>query len=665
MCGIAGFVGMRDDALLRRMTDCIAYRGPDDQGLFSEPRVGLGHRRLSIIDLSRHGHQPMSDVRGRAVITYNGEIYNFREVRRELEALGYPFQSHTDTEVVLNAYLAWGERCLDHLNGMFAFAIWDTVERSLFLARDRLGIKPLYYCILGDVAIFASEIKSILCWDRIKRAVNPRALDYYLTFRYNHLDETLFENINKLPPGCYLSVSVAEDGRIRPRMHQYWDVATQTCPMSAGSIEDAVAGKLERSVIGQTVSDVPIGALLSSGVDSSTIVGILAKGLNEKINTFTVGFGYPGFEDELKPVRFTKQFFHTDHTEYVCTPDMAQIIPKIIWHCDELNADPALIPTYLISEVARRKVKVVLSGEGSDELFGGYERTMFMLYAWKVFQTAPALVGMIPPIINRIPFAVLDKVFKYSSMIGQKGLERLSGFCRNISDIGASYLDASCVFNQREKEQLYGPGLKGRLKDECISETINKTYFNLCASGVDELFGRLSYFELKTRLPNDLLAKVDTMTMAHSLEARVPYLDHELVEFAFAIPSRYKIRYLREKYILRQAVRRYLPREIIRRRKDHFFVPIHLWMQNELRPTMHQIFNPERINAIGYLDADFVMKAYNNYQKGMLFYARQLWNILFFLVWHKLYIETDLFLKMGSEPLPLDALCGGNRDGRL
>jgi asparagine synthase (glutamine-hydrolysing) len=657
MCGIAGFVGMQNDALLGRMTDCISYRGPDDQGLFSEPQVGLGHRRLSIIDLSRHGHQPMGDAQGRAVISYNGEIYNFREVRRELDSLGYHFQSHTDTEVVLNAYLAWGEKCLERFNGMFAFAIWDKKERSLFLARDRLGIKPLYYCIQGDVVIFASEIKSILCWDKIKRAVNPRALDYYLTFRYNHLDETLFENINKLPPGYSFRVTVAEDGRIRHRMHQYWDVAMQTRPMQAGYLADAIAEKLQHSVIAQTVSDVPIGALLSSGVDSSTIVGILSKGLNENINTFTVGFGYPGFEDELKPVRFTKQFFHTDHTEYICTPDMAEIIPKIIWHCDELNADPALIPTYLISEVARRRVKVVLSGEGSDEIFGGYERTMFMLYAWKVFQTAPALVGMIPPVINCIPFALLDKVFKYSSMIGQKGLERLSGFCRNINDIGASYLDASCVFNQREKEQLYGPGLKGRLKDERIAETITRTYFNLNGSSVDELFNRLSYFELKTRLPNDLLAKVDTMTMAHSLEARVPYLDHDLVEFAFAIPSSFKIRYLREKYILRRAANRYLPREIIRRRKDHFFVPIHLWLQNELRSTMHQVFNPEHIESIGYLNADFVMSAYNNYQKGMLFYARQLWNILFFLVWHKLYIETDLFLNMGSEPLPLARLC--------
>ena len=658
MCGIAGFLGMNDEVLLRRMTDIISYRGPDDAGTFSEGLVGLGHRRLSIIDLSSHGHQPMEDVQGRAVITYNGEVYNFREIRLELTKLGYRFRSSTDTEVVLNAYLEWGGRCLERLNGMFAFAIWDRRDRSILIARDRLGIKPLYYAVHGETILFVSEIKSILCWGRIKREVNTRALDYYLTFRYNHLDETLFRNVMKLPPGHFLKASVDNDGRLRHAMERYWDVSFPSPGRrDEAFFADAIADRLRHAVVQQTVSDVPIGAFLSSGVDSSAIVGILAKECGEKVNTFTVGFGYPGFEDELNPVRFTTRYFDTAHTEYVCTPDMASTIPSIIWNADELNADPALIPTYLISEIASRRVKVVLSGEGSDELFGGYERTMFMLYAWQAYRCLPPLVKLTPHVIGLIPFSFLDRVFKYSSMIGHKGLERLSSFCRNIGKVGESYLDASCVFNHSEKEQLYGPGLQQQLKNENIADTIQGEYFNSSMKTADDLFSRLSYFELKTRLPNDLLAKVDSMTMAHSLEARVPYLDHDLVECAFSIPSELKIRWLRDKHILRQSVRSYLPGSITRRRKDHFFVPIHLWLKNELRETMNRLFTRDRIDGTGFLSSDYVMTAYRNYQEGMLFYARQLWNILFFIVWHRMYIESDLFMSMGETPLSLTHIC--------
>lgn len=657
MCGIAGFLGIHNNDLLWKMTDIISYRGPDDKGIFSEGLVGLGHRRLSILDLSSHGHQPMIDSHGRAVITYNGEVYNFREIREELLDLGFVFNSHTDTEVVLNAYIAWGEKCLDRLNGMFAFAVWDRRDKSLFLARDRVGVKPLYYALQQDAIIFSSEVKSILCWEKIRRKVNPRALDYFFTFRYNHLDETLFKNILKLSPGHYMKASCSEHHRISHRIIKYWDVKYTPTQLDQKTIEECISSRLHDSVLAQTVSDVPIGAFLSSGVDSSTIVGILAQELKERINTFTVGFGYPGFEDELRPVHYTTRYFNTAHTEYVCTPDMAAIIPKVIWNTDELNADPALIPTYLISEIARKNVKVVLSGEGSDELFGGYERTRFMLYAWKASKLCPSLMNIAPIMIGLIPFSFLDKIFKYSSMIGYKGLERLYDFCRNIDNIGASYLEASCVFNQKEKEQLYGSGLENQLKDENISETINKEYFDIPLYTEEDLFNRLSYFELKTRLPNDLLAKVDSMTMAHSLEARVPYLDHRLVEFAFSIPSRLKVRLLHEKYILRQAVLRYIPREITRRRKDHFFVPIHLWLNNELRDTMNRIFTRDNIERTGFLNSTFVLNAYNNYQKGMLFYARQLWNLLFFVIWHKLYIESDLFMKMGGEPLSLKNIC--------
>lgn len=658
MCGITGFLGINNDALLWEMTRIISYRGPDDEGIFSEDKVGLGHRRLSIIDLSKHGHQPMSDTRNRAVVVYNGEIYNFAEIKKKLTDMGYRFYSKTDTEVILNSYLAWGKDCLSQFNGMFAFAIWDRNDKTLFLARDRLGIKPLYYTQKDNVFLFASEIKSILCWNKFRREVNIRSLDYFFTFRYNHLDETLFKNILKLPPGYCMKVCFENDGRLSCKSWQYWDISASSSRLGKKAIIDTLAEKIKTSVDYNMVSDVPLGVLLSSGVDSSTITGIMKSELGKPTNTFTVGFDYPGFEDELDPVRFTTGYFKTDHTEYICKPDVASIVPKIIWHTDELNADPALIPTYLISEIASKKVKAVLSGEGADELFGGYERFMFMKYARSLFHASPFLINLTPTFIGLIPNIILDKVFKYSSAIGNRGMDRLSSFCKNIQNTGASYIDIASVMNHSEKGQLYGPGLRNRLKEENIAETINKEYFNSKIDDSNELFNRLSYFELKTRLPNDLLAKADSMTMAHSLEARVPFLDHNLVEFAFSIPSNFKLRRMREKYILRQAAQRYLPRKIIKRRKDHFFVPIHLWLQNDLKAIADQILTRDNIEKTGYLNSEYILGAYKNYKEGALFYARQIWNVLFFLIWFKLYIETDKYLSMATDPVTLENMFG-------
>ncbi|MEA3346548.1 MAG: asparagine synthase (glutamine-hydrolyzing) [Candidatus Auribacterota bacterium] len=656
MCGITGFLGIDDDVLLRKMTRIISYRGPDDEGIFSEGKVGLGHRRLSVIDLSNRGHQPMMDTKSKAIIVYNGEIYNFNEIRKQLIDIGYSFRSNTDSEVVLNSYLAWGEDCLSRFNGMFAFAIWDRKNKTLFLARDRIGIKPLYYTRKGSVFLFGSGVKSILCWDKIPREVNARALDYYFTFRYNHLDETLFKDILKVPAGHWMKVRLNKSKRLSFNLCQYWDVSVNSSSSGRKSVEGMLADQIKRSVDYRMISDVPLGVFLSSGVDSSSIVGIMKKELGKTANTFTVGFDYPGFEDELNPVRFTTNYFKTDHTEYICKPNMISIIPKVIWNTDELNADPALIPTYLISKIASEKVKVVLAGEGADELFGGYERTMFMKYVWSLSQLSPAIAKMVPSLIGLVPSSVLDKMFKYSSSLGSRGVDRLLSFCRNIQNIGESYLDVAAVFNHNEKKQLYGSKMQNQLREENIADTINKEFFRSKIKNSGELFNRLSYFELKTRLPNDLLAKVDTMTMAHSVEGRVPFLDHKLVELAFSIPPDLKIKYAREKYVLRKAVLRYLPREIARRKKDHFFVPIHLWLQNELRATVERILTRDNIEKSGYLNSDFLLDAYRNYKQGKLFYARQIWNVLFFLIWHKLYIETDEFLSVDTVPISLENL---------
>lgn len=658
MCGITGFIGMNNDNLLWKMTRIISHRGPDDEGIFSDRNVGLGHRRLSIIDLSECGHQPMADTENKAVIAYNGEIYNYNEIKKELIKLGFAFKSKTDTEVVLNAYLAWGEACLSHFNGMFAFAIWDTRDKTLFLARDHIGIKPLYYTAKNNIFLFGSEIKSILCSGKLRRRVNLRSLDYYFTFRYNHLDETLFEDVMKLPPGHYIKAWLENDKQLRVKIHKYWDISASTSLSGRLEAENSISCQLRTSVEQRMISDVPLGAFLSSGVDSSSITAIMARVMKNPVNTFTVGFGYPGFSDELRSVRFTTNHFKTEHTEYICKPDMVSVLPKVIWNADELNADPAMIPTFLISEIASRKVKVVLSGEGADEIFGGYERTAIARYAWSISQFCPPVMKMVPFLVNLLPFDLLDKMFKYSSSIGTEGIKRLSGFCGNIRNTGASYLEVASVFNHNEKLNLYGPRLRQRLKQENIADTLNKQFFGSKITHADELFDSLSLFELKTRLPNDLLAKLDTMTMAHSLEGRVPFLDRNLVQTAFSIPSSLKLRYFREKYILRKAVRQYLPAQVVKRRKDHFFVPIHLWLRNELKPLADRMLSRKEIEKTGYLDGDFVSHAYKNYEQGQLYYARQIWNILCFMIWHKLYIESDRFLSVNKVPITLEDLLG-------
>ncbi len=653
MCGITGFIGLQDAPLLERMTGIIAHRGPDDEGVWLEGLVGLGHRRLSIIDLSADGRQPMEDVNSRAVIVYNGEVYNFQEIKEELLAAGYRFRSKTDTEVILNAYLAWGEDCLQRFNGMFALAIWDKAARTLFLARDRLGIKPLFFTKRGNAFLFGSEIKSILCWPEFVREVNPRALDYYLTFRYNHLDETLFKNIYKLPPGYLLKVRLDADGNLELTRKRYWDLDVQVVSRNRKEVEDEIAERLERSIEYRLIADVPVGVFLSAGVDSSSITGIMRRRFGIAARTFTVGFDYPGFPDELENVRAATRHFGTRHTEHLCKPSVVSILPRILWHMDELNADPAAVPTYLISQVAARTVKVVLSGEGSDELWGGYERTMFILYAHLANRYAPGLLRAAPSILRILPLELMDKAFKYSSSIGAKGLARLAEFCRNVDDPGANFLSVAAVMTQEEKRRLYGPALKERLEEEDIAGTIDREYFDGLGRSSQELFSRLAYFELKTRLPNDLLAKIDSTTMAHSLEGRVPFLDHTMVEYAAAVPWRLKIHNLREKYILRRAVSRYLPEEIVKRRKDHFFVPIHLWLKNDLGPVMDDILSRERIDAVGFFNSDFISFARKDYMKGQLVFARQLWNILLFMIWHRLYIETDYYLSMGESPVDL------------
>jgi len=647
MCGIAGFLGMNNDALLRKMVRIISHRGPDDEGFFTDHDIGLGHRRLSVIDLSLHGHQPMEDMESRAVISFNGEIYNFKEIRKELIRLGYRFRSGTDTEVVLNSYLAWKESCLSLFNGMFAFAIWDKKDKSLFLARDRLGIKPLYYAQKGHIFIFASEIKSIISWTDWKREVNKRALDYYFTFRHNYLEETLFNNIKKFLPAHFMRINITDNGHVICRKKKYWEPEPKVSIKDASQVENTFMKEIQASVQYRLISDVPIGAFFSGGLDSSIIAAIMTKISNNPVRTYTVGFNEKGFIDEIEPARFASKYLKTDHTECLCNSYSKLELIRIIGQINELDADPSLLPMYFMSKEAKDRIKVVLTGQGADEFLCGYERIIFIMYAWGLSAFSQKAINGFPAFLNIFPGKMLNYFFKYSSLLGYNGRERLVNFCKKIKDIGSAYVEVTSIFNTQERENLYGKDLKNRLQEENIGKTINQHYFPTKIENGQDLLNHLLYFIMKTKLSNDLIG-VDSVTMAHSIEARAPFLDHNFVEEVLFLPSKFKVNSFRDKYILRKVAEHYLPASIAYRRKEHFFVPINLWLNNGLKSTVENFLSKENIEANGYLNPDYVDYARRNCSQGEVFFARQIWSILYFLIWHKIFIESDKFLDIDN-----------------
>lgn len=606
------------------MCDEISYRGPDDKGYFFDKNIGLGNRRLSIIDI-KGGHQPIHNEDESIWITYNGEIYNFLELRKELENRGHKFYTNTDTEVIIHAYEEFGDTFVEMLRGIFAFAIWDDNKKRLLLVRDRLGVKPLYYIIIGENILFGSEIKSILQYSEIKRKINLKALNYFLTLRYIPGPDTIFYGINKLQPAHML---IWKNNKAVTK--RYWGLKLEPSNMPEKFYVETLYELLKESIKTELMSEVPLGVYLSGGIDSSTVTAIMSQVSEGEIKTFSVGFGEKRV-DELDYARIVSETFNTNHHEFIVEPKAIKFLPKIIWHFDEPIADPAAIPIYLLSELAKKHVTVVLTGEGGDELFAGYEQYKILCNARKYMKLIPK--GFLSKILPAIPESLLDYFFKYSSSLGVEGKKRAVE-CFNLLDknVLESYLKIISIFDEDELENIINSRKNFSIKEKY------KNYFK--NSG--ELLNKLLLLETEIQLPDNFLMKDDKMTMAYSIEARVPILDHKLVEFVATIPSNLKLRGMKDKYILRKLMSKFIP-VIMKRKKQRFFVPIDAWLEGELWDIVNQLLSKENIEKTRFLNYKYVRHIMDNFKTSKLYYSRQLWNLLTFEIWRRIFLEERKF----------------------
>ena len=626
MCGIAGMFGPEGSmnpeqrrGVINQMCRVIEHRGPDDDGFFVEGGLAIGMRRLSIIDLFT-GRQPISNEDGSIWIVFNGEIYNFKELRDDLIRRGHSFQTGTDTEVIVHLYEDEGERCVERLRGMFAFAIWDKREQKLFIARDRVGVKPLHYCVAGETLVFASEIKSILQHPAVNREVNMEAISDFLTFGYVPDPASAFRGIFKLMPGHTLTF---KGGRLNTR--KYWDFQYDQNGASGPVREESYYTERIRELIAESVklrlvSDVPLGAFLSGGIDSSTVVAMMAREMDRPVKTFSIGFTESSF-DELHYARITARHFNTEHHEFIVTPDVCKIVEEIIWHHDEPFADVSSIPTYIVSKMAREHVTVVLSGDGGDELFGGYDRY---------------LVDH-----KRAPFERIPRFLRRHLMLrASRALPRATygkNFLRNIAfDPDERYADSISCFDEDAKRNLLSPEVARWLEGRDSSDAFRKL---LAVPHSSERLDHLLYLDSKTYLPGDILTKVDRMSMAHSIEAREPLLDHKLIEFVQTIPASLKLRGSVGKHILKSAVRGLIPDEIINRQKQGFGVPIRRWFNDELRELLYDTLTDRRTQQRGYFNQKVVEEILDEHRRGRRDNSTHLWGLLTLELWHRAFID--------------------------
>jgi asparagine synthase (glutamine-hydrolysing) len=643
MCGIAGFierqssVAAREEraALLDRMLRRIAHRGPDDQGMFVEGSVAIGMRRLSIIDLAG-GHQPLSGCGSAATVVFNGEIYNYRELQRELEARGHSFRTHSDTEAIVHAYEEFGEKCVERLRGMFTFAIWDERAGRLFIARDRVGKKPLYYTTTPDgTFVFGSELKALLEHPSVGRETNADALDAYLSFGYVPDPLCIFRGIEKLPPGHHLCV---EGGRVR--VERYWDFSYE--PVEVKGEEEyleELRALLDEAVRLRLVSDVPLGAFLSGGVDSSAVVGLMSRAMSQPVKTFSIGFNEDTY-NELKYARVAAKAFGTEHHEFIVTPDICDIVDELVWHFDEPFADSSAIPTYMVSKMAREYVTVVLSGDGGDELFGGYTR-------YVVDRKRSGLA--------RLPRVVREGVMQPLSASLPHGAWGRN-YLRNVSLAPVDrYLDSISIFTELNKGSLYAQGFKAQLKGRSAGTEM----FRALASQVNtnDALDSLLYLDSKTYLPGDILTKVDRMSMAVSLEARVPLLDHKLIEFVTRIPASLKMKGLETKYIFKRAISDFVPAEILHRPKQGFGVPVAEWINLQLRERIHETLTERRTRERGLFDAHYVNLLLDEHERGRRDHSTALWALLMLELWQRTFVDgAGVSLRGASETAKLASL---------
>jgi asparagine synthase (glutamine-hydrolysing) len=624
MCGICGFAGTHERltaTTLSRMNDAIAHRGPDDSGELIEPGLGLAMRRLSILDLAG-SHQPLSNEDETVWVVYNGEIYNYRAVREALVRKGHRFKTQGDTEILVHLYEDYGPDMVQHLRGMFAFALFDRKTRTLLLARDRLGIKPLFYAEHEGNLIFASEMKAILQTQVVPTEMDWQAVDAYLAFTYVPAPRTIYRSISKLPPGHVL---IHRAGQTQVR--QYWDVdfGSQENGLDATAWQERIGAKLQDAVQSHLVSDVPLGAFLSGGIDSSLVVSMMSKAVDEPVETFTMGFAGDGLAliDERPYAKLLGERYAVRYNDFTVEPDFRDILDYILAAFDEPFADDSVIPSYYISKLTRQKVKVALSGLGGDELFGGYHRYRGLLMSTQYGRTPAGLRAGIDGIVRWLP---------ESGGGGDRvdHLKRFSRFSRLPED--ERYLGYVSSLDVQERRRLYGPELLGRVDFEATSRVITDP-FNACAS--PDVLDRAFYTDLKTYLPDDILALSDRLSMWHSLELRVPLIDHELTELAATMPSRYKVRTRSTKWLLKRVAEAWLPADIIHHRKQGFESPMAAWLKSGLRDFAHDVLTDRSVTGLGLFDAGEIQRLFDEHVSGRRKNNKILLSLIMLFSWMK------------------------------
>ena len=621
MCGIAGFTRSAspegDSALLRRMGEAIAHRGPDGHGEFLDGHIGLAHRRLAIIDLSADGAQPMHSACGRYVIVCNGEIYNFQKLRAEYAAKGYVFRSRSDTEVILAAYSFHGEACLAELHGMFAFALWDKQRRTLFLARDRIGKKPLYWWHGGnDRLAFASELKSLLLLPSVRPEIDETAIVDYLKYLYIPAPKTIYRNIYKLLPGHSLTLRIGEN----PVTREYWDVKFAVNDgLGFAAATEHLLDMVKRQTTLRMFADVPLGAFLSGGVDSSGIVALMAQNSAKPVRTCTIGFSDKAF-DETPYAREVAKRYGTLHHEYQVRENLIETIQVLPKYFDEPFADSSALPTYHVSRLAKQAVTVVLSGDGGDESFGGYEKYAIELIEDKVRRTAPRfLLRILHGLTADSPSGLPKKIGSLSTAA--------------LADPGTGFYHTNTFITDRQLTQLLAPRLASFCRDYDPGEYTRRYWEK--QQGADHIT-RMLYTDLKTYLPGEALVKVDRASMAHALEVRSPLLDHSVVEFAATLPSRWKIAGKQKKIILRQAFSSLLPSDFLARKKQGFTVPLASWFRNELQPLAREmLLENEALDP--YFDRKAIARLHQRHAQHREDHGTLLWTLLSFALWQREY----------------------------
>lgn len=627
MCGICGKFNFDPQDVIRpeliqAMANTIVHRGPDDEGFYVHGPVGLGFRRLSIIDLSG-GHQPLSNEDDSLWIVFNGEIYNYEELRNDLLQRGHRFKTKSDTEVIVHLYEEFGDRCVEKLRGMFAFAIWDSRQKSLFIARDRVGIKPLYYYVSRNCLIFASEIKAILVDQQVKREVSPAMVDRFLTFYYTPGEETLLKGIRKLSPGSYM---VAKDGKVR--VQSYWDLHFEPSNLSLAEAEEQLMTLLEESVKIHMIADVPVGFLLSGGVDSSAMLGLAVGKTDKPLSSYTIGFSEANIADERPYAKLAAQRYGSSHHETtISSKDFLDFLPRYVWHMEEPVCEPPAVALHYVSKLARNYVKVLISGEGGDEAFAGYPNYRNLLW----LERAKNAAGPARPLLS-VGISLLGQ------MLGSRRISRYAPLVNApLESYYFSRTSSPFQFFNQQYANLYSPDFMHKVSKTTSVEVIKKYFGN--GAGSDRV-NQMLYVDTKTWLADDLLIKADKITMANSIELRVPLLDHKLLEFAASLPGNYKVRGLETKYIAKKALQKKVPREIIERKKAGFPVPYDAWLRGELKEWLSGVLLDQTALSRGYFKKASVERLIAANQRDGI-YAREVFSLATLELWHRAFVDRN------------------------